>query len=288
MRGSEKVGGLTDTESRVWLEGYMLCADDYGVLEYEPYAVQAGSRALGAKPARVVLRCLQRLVEIGLLTSFEVQGKPYLCQLDWQDWQRIRWPRETAKPLPPAPIISRCSAATQELFRLRLTRHSPATSPDSGPDESRNGFGTSPAKESRVRVNGYGYGYGEGGSGETREAAIWARWRQALQAATGLTLRLSPTANEFANIRKLCDLAEDAVLLPALDRFAALTPAELQALGVKQKTLGWLATVLPQLVATKAVATKPCRNGHQPPCATDAICTKRAHDEMVARVSAEV
>lgn len=128
---SKKVNSLTDLEFRVWVQ-YELSADDFGVMRYSAVTIQADNDALEARPAKVIQRALDRLVETGLVLSFEHQSQRYLCQADWQNFQRVRFPRATVHPVPPADVLAKCSASTRERFQQRTSGPSEESQDDSG------------------------------------------------------------------------------------------------------------------------------------------------------------
>lgn len=99
-----------------------MAADDYGVMRASEVTLQAANTALAKQSKRKVLVAMDTLVEVRLLTAFEHQGERYLCQLDWQDFQKIRYPRDTHQPVPPAEILSKCSTTTAELFSQRFRK----------------------------------------------------------------------------------------------------------------------------------------------------------------------
>jgi len=112
---SDKVDRLTDFERGVWLVSRLIC-DDFGVLRANANTLQGAARFLESKSAKVVQRALVAIDRVGLLTSFDHEGRAYLFQLDWQDFQKVNYPRSTLHPRPPAEMLALCSPSTQELF----------------------------------------------------------------------------------------------------------------------------------------------------------------------------
>lgn len=113
---SEKVTSLTDLERTVWIQ-YLLTADDFGVMRCSAVTLQADNDALARRPQAMVQRCLERLVEVGLVREFAHQGRRYVYQFDWQHWQKIRYPRDTSNPCPTADALQNCDGETLELYR---------------------------------------------------------------------------------------------------------------------------------------------------------------------------
>lgn len=109
---SEKVNKLTDFEILVWMM-YKLASDDFGVMRYSALTLQEAARFLEKRPARTVLRGLESVHEVGLIDTFEHQGRTYCYQTDWQTWQKITHPRQTRQP---APICERCDRNTRWLL----------------------------------------------------------------------------------------------------------------------------------------------------------------------------
>ena len=102
---SAKVSSLSDLEYRVWTT-YVLATDDFGVMRADAVAFQAAHDALSTRPAEEIAKCVERLVETGLVAAFEHQGARYLYQWDWQDFQRVRFPARTLHPLPDSAEVS--------------------------------------------------------------------------------------------------------------------------------------------------------------------------------------
>lgn len=114
---SRKVSSLDDFQARVWSHGYLLCADDFGVMPRAPEVLRGFNIALANRSDREVAEALTSLVEIGLLLSFEHQGDRFVCDPVWQDFQHIRRPRRSMFPCPPPATLFECSKATFGLFQ---------------------------------------------------------------------------------------------------------------------------------------------------------------------------
>lgn len=110
---SEKVSQLSDLEYRVWTQ-YLLSADDFGVMRYSGLTLQADNAALEERPMKAITAALNQIVSLKLLRPFYHQQRAYLYQFDWQDWQKITFPRKTKEPIPPS---SHCSRDQQWLLR---------------------------------------------------------------------------------------------------------------------------------------------------------------------------
>lgn len=112
---SEKVNTLTDFEELIW-RYYILSADDFGVMRFDHRAIQNDHERAGSRPAKMVQRALDRIVDATLVYLFEHQGRSYCYSRNWQDYQKVDYPRDTIAPSPPAEELARCTADTVELF----------------------------------------------------------------------------------------------------------------------------------------------------------------------------
>jgi hypothetical protein len=159
---SEKVTSLSHLEFRVWAQ-YMLSADDFGVMRATAVTLQADNDALEKEDSGTVQAALEKVIESGLLRVFIHQRRRYVCQHDWQDWQKITWPSKTIQPAPPSDVLQGFTAATQELFAVFpggqkvLQKNSRSTSEElqeNFPPRAR----ASRAKGLTARANGNGSG----------------------------------------------------------------------------------------------------------------------------------
>jgi hypothetical protein len=112
---SQKVCALTDTEYRVW-ETYKWCADDFGVMPKSATKLQGDNEALERHERPVIEAALQRMIDIGLLLEFESQGTMYVCSHNWQTHQKIKYPRATFLPAPPAQVFARSRRCDGRIF----------------------------------------------------------------------------------------------------------------------------------------------------------------------------
>ena len=151
---SKKVSTLTDLQFRVWWT-YQLAADDYGVMRRTAIAIQGANLALASRSKRSIDQAIDTLVTVGLLLAFEHQGEPFVSQSTWQDFQKIRYPRDTILPVPGADVLARCSPPTVELFQKHFRNPSEAfpSLPRAGGRETANGYRQT-ATGKRLEANG--------------------------------------------------------------------------------------------------------------------------------------
>lgn len=112
---SEKVNLLTDFEELVW-RYYVLSADDFGVMKFSPDRIRADHERAASKPVKVIERALDRVLAVGLVHRFEHQGRAYIYSRNWQQYQKVDYPRDTIEPMPPAGELAACAADTLRLF----------------------------------------------------------------------------------------------------------------------------------------------------------------------------
>lgn len=112
---SDKVNQLTDAEELIW-RYYVLSADDFGVMKFTPAQIRTDHERAEKKPERVVMRALERSRDVGLIHTFEHQGRTYCYSRNWQKHQKVSYPRETILPCPPAAELSQCEPTTRFHF----------------------------------------------------------------------------------------------------------------------------------------------------------------------------
>lgn len=114
---SRKVNALTSEEFRVWVQ-YELSADDFGVMLFSSRPLRADNDYLDTKSPKVVQRWLERVRDLGLIRTFEHQDQLYCYQHDWQDYQKIEYPRTAILPRPPDEALADCTPLTRYLFQF--------------------------------------------------------------------------------------------------------------------------------------------------------------------------
>lgn len=114
----ERVIELDHLEFRVWVQ-YVLSADDYGVMRASATVLRADNIRLEREPFKRIVACMERLESCQLVQIFEHQGVKFWWQNDWQDFQGIRYPRDTVNPAPSPEKIATATPKTRALFALR-------------------------------------------------------------------------------------------------------------------------------------------------------------------------
>lgn len=184
---SQKVSSLSHLEARVWQQ-YILSADDFGVMRYSPLVVQDDNDALAREPIEVIHACLARLVEVGLICAFEHQHNRYLFQGDWQDFQKVEYPRVSFQPKPPVDFLKTCTPRTRKLFGKHpggTLKHSPKVSQRFSEDSPSNTRARTRETANGKRLTANGKDRGSGGKArEFRptpdEIKRGRQWRAAL------------------------------------------------------------------------------------------------------------
>lgn len=115
---SEKVNSLSDFEDLVW-RSYVLTADDFGIMRFSALTLQAANDRLASRSQKSVQRALEAVERVDLVRTFEHQGRVYCYQWDWQDWQKISYPKRTVNPaITPELLATTCSDHTRWLFSV--------------------------------------------------------------------------------------------------------------------------------------------------------------------------
>lgn len=114
--GGERVCLLNHLEHRVWVQ-YVLSSDDYGVMRYSVSGIRHDNPRLEEEPLKKVEAALRRVVDVELVRVFDHQGKLFLWQPDWNDWQQVKYPRLSVNPAPSSvEIAANATKTTRELF----------------------------------------------------------------------------------------------------------------------------------------------------------------------------
>lgn len=122
-----RIAALSHLEYRVWTQ-YLLSADDYGVMPAYAHILQGANPALRREPTETVQQALEQVVGIELVRRFDHQGEQFVWQPTWQEFQRIKHPRNTVYPPPPIERLGEADPETRKLFR----NHHPIAKKHSG------------------------------------------------------------------------------------------------------------------------------------------------------------
>lgn len=229
---------LTDFEYRVW-DQYQLSADDFGVMRCSPLTLQADNDALEARDAAEVAQALERLIAVGLTVPFTHQGRRFICQTDWQEFQKVEYPRRTLMPAPPEEVLDQCTAATRKLFKKypgglskrkrkdsrALPEQSPEQLPEYLPEQSPSSARAFPPP--RVTANANGLRLTANGTDHAQEAGAFMREqypRIYAKARNGAAIRLHE-ARDFETCVQLVDTYGDRLPL-LLEYFLNLPPGK--------------------------------------------------------------
>lgn len=167
---SHKVALLTDLEFRVWTQ-YILSADDFGVMRASAVTLQSANDALAAKKTRAIENSLNAIISADLVTAFNHQERQYICQLDWQDFQKVEYPRSTFEPKPPEEVLAHCTEATLKLFgkhpggTSKRSSSVPPASSESSPNVSQeipSHASARPREEAKANAQANGHGSSQG------------------------------------------------------------------------------------------------------------------------------
>lgn len=114
----QRVIALDHLEFRVWVQ-YVLSADDFGVMRESTSVLRADNPRLEREPIKRLEKAMARVVESGLINTFTHQDNTYWWQTDWQDFQGIRYPRESVNPQPSPEVLKSATEKTRKLFAMR-------------------------------------------------------------------------------------------------------------------------------------------------------------------------
>lgn len=289
---SQKVNLLTDLEFRVWFQ-YELSADDFGVMRGTHHPLQNDNDHLASRPAKLIQRCLDTLVKIGLIRRFEHQGKPYVYQHDWQTWQKVSYPRTATQPAPEGEYLAACDEPTRRLFALHpggsgkkrgtITEtfdEDSENSPVGVPESSALMRASAPAKRltaNGVRLPANGSEGGPGGTDPPMD--VWIREVQAAYPSHRVT-RGARTEHAFVSaMNGASDGPAAAYRRLSANLAVNVASHEWRVKGYVPKLENYLVSgtwenVLPSTAAPSGESQADDR-GHLPPCRSFTECTAR-------------
>lgn len=168
---SEKVNSLTDFEDLAW-RSYVLAADDFGIMRFSAITLRAENDRMARKSQKIVQRALEAVAATGLIRTFEHQNRIYCYQHDWQDWQKVTYPKRTVNPMLPPDVLMSCTDNTRWLFTVfpGAKKITSWMCPDSFKRPSGIPPESLPTPESLTRVRALTNGYKANGNDERQEA----------------------------------------------------------------------------------------------------------------------
>lgn len=293
---------LTDFEFRVW-DQYQLSSDDFGVMRCSAITVMADNDSLAERKPEDVQGALERIIAVGLALAFEHQGRAYMCQSDWQSFQKVEYPRATTLPKPHEQTLALCDAATQRLFRKHpggwkgkhaktgrntgrspegRTEGAPEGEPEGSPEDLPN-FRRKPLAVSNSSSSSSSQAVPPPtaparDAGDSPHERVLDAYRQAWKRAYGYESSVLVKPLEFADLSQHIDAHGEARMLEAITAYFG-TPDE-YVRRAKHPLGLFLRDPLKHLARTAKPAAEPPKNcKHTPPCADDAQHTARAAAE---------
>ena len=87
---SEKISGLTDFQFRLWIH-LITYVDDYGRGDARPAIIRGACFPLRERVSNKDIEAgICGLADIGCVSLYTVDGRPYLCLPGWDEHQRVR------------------------------------------------------------------------------------------------------------------------------------------------------------------------------------------------------
>lgn len=139
IRTSEDVNRMTDFQFRLWVS-LITYVDDYGRGDARPEIIKGSCFPLRDRITKKDIEAaLEALADIGCVSLYEVDGKPYLYFPTWESHQRI----QTKKSRFPAPdieenAIHRDSPSSTVSHRESPPESNPNPNPNPNPKENPN------------------------------------------------------------------------------------------------------------------------------------------------------
>jgi hypothetical protein len=265
---SRKVVSLTDTEFRIW-DTYRWCADDFGVMPKLSEKLQGENEALARHPKTVIDAGIEALLRVELVAEFEHQGTLYLCSLNWQTHQKVKYPRSTFLPCPPPEVVERMDDPTRKLFRefherfQKISKRERENSAPRARGRARRALALAEANAEAV-LEGAETFSAPAPQDETPEGRLVGYYRSAFEGTTGARPDLDDRAAQ-AVFRELLKRHDEAAVATAVSAMFEHGDAFVRRAGYP------LTLFRKQFNAFVAAGAKQPRKGcgHTPPCRTN-------------------